>query len=213
MQGYLRVLTPGSRERQALEYENATGRSAPASMMPAPPHEPTPHYQPVASYDDQGNPNGAYSFNTLTGTAVPLGMGGNNMRPPTKGHGDDPAFPNGVKDWLMAVRNETPDYQSAVRKVAGTMPQLRAQHPRIDPIKVDQGLRLIYGQPTNTGSGFSFTPGANVPPSGGAPQGRGGAAPKPKGPPAYQRGQTLQLRDGSTATVIGVNPDGSLQVQ
>jgi hypothetical protein len=78
------------------------------------------------------------------------------------------------------------------------MRPLRGQHPNIEPIKVEQGLRVIYGQPTNTGTGFGahmFTGRGASPAGGGAPQARGAAAPKPKAPPAYQRGQTLQLRD------------------
>jgi hypothetical protein len=77
-------------------------------------------------------------------------------------------------------------------------------------------LRQLYAQP---GGSFAGLLGGL---SGAGEQVLSGGAtslPRPTGAPAkanaptYRPGQTLKLGDGSTATVSGVNPDGSLQVQ
>lgn len=176
-----------SRERGVLQYEAATGRNAPSIFMPAPPKEPTPHYQLQPLYDENGRPNGAISFDQLTGKSSPVDVGG-NLRAPGRGQADDPELPRGVSNYLVQLRTKYQDYQQAMGELGRAIPQIQQAHPSFNGVKAANALRQLFGQPTGAnslagllggslldgegGSGDQFDAGA--PPA--APAGRGGGA-------------------------------------
>lgn len=186
----------GSRERRALEYEQATGKSAPAGMFePRPVKEPTPHYQFLPTYDESGNPSGVVAGNTLTGDistrTVP---GGAQLRPPKVV--DNPKIPRGVQDYLLQLRHTYGgDLQAAENELAGTWETIRAAHPHAEAATVVGALRSMFGAAAGSSPlvGLGLSPsaigiGGSVAAPGG---GRGGPPPQRTGGPPAGGGQTM----------------------
>lgn len=208
-------LPAGSRERLALEYQEATGNNAPASFLPAPQRDPTPHYQLQPLYDESGRPSGGLSFNQLTGEARPITLPG-NLRAPGRGQGDDPELPRGVQQYLLQLRSKYPSYNDAVSELARAMPPILQAHPSFNTVKAGNALRQLF-----TGAD-SFSAGGNVGPVlEGDPSGGRGAPPPARptvstrgGRPApIQSGQIAVLKDGRRVRITQTNPDGTFEYE
>lgn len=180
-------------------------------------HEPTPHYSIQPMYDEAGRPTGAIRFNTLTGEAGPIDLpAGGFLRaaPPRRtAAADDPAFPNGVKDYAFQLRSRYTTLPPALTELQQAWPSIRAAHPNADATKAVTALRQMYAEPAGSNSIAALLGGSA---GEGAPSNTLLATPRPPSAPAaagYHVGQRVQLRDGRTVTIAGVNPDGSYRVQ
>jgi hypothetical protein len=170
------------RERLAIEMENA-GMKVPAGVFePRPLKEPTPHYSFMPTYDDNGNPTGIATGNTLTGAISDAHLpGGRQVRPPKTA--DNPQNPRGVQNYLLQLRNtHGNDLQSAEQELAHAWPEIVQAHPHVEAATVVGALRSMFGNAPGA-SANQLPPGLTLPTFNGR-----GAAPTGGPAPASPRG-------------------------